>query len=93
MHIGVLTLHIAIEEAASLKEKRHAIHSLLGRIRSRFPVSIAEVDDLDLWRHAVLGAAMVSNDAALCHKVLEKVADFVEGDGRVVLEDYAIEML
>lgn len=93
MHIGVLTLFVSIETAHSLKEKRHAVHSLLGRIRARFPVSAAEVGQLDLWRRATLGVVIVSNDAATCHRILEKVADFTEDDGRVVLDDYTIEML
>lgn len=93
MHIGALTLHLSIEDAQSLKEKRHAVHSVLGRIRARFPVSAAEVGDLNLWRRATLGVAVVSNDPTTCHRILEKVADFVEDDGRVVLDDYAIEML
>jgi uncharacterized protein YlxP (DUF503 family) len=93
MHIGLLTLHLALGDIDSLKDKRHIVHSLLGRIRSRFPVSAAEVGDLDAHRRSILAAVMVSNDAALCHKVLQQVADFVEDDGRAVLDDYSIEML
>lgn len=93
MHIGVLTLHLSIEEAQSLKEKRHAVRSLIDRIRHTFNVSAAEVADLNLWRRATLGVSVVSNDAAIAHSVLEKVADFVERDWRVTLDDYGIEML
>jgi len=93
MHIGLITLHLGLGDIHSLKEKRHIVHSLLGRIRNRFPVSAAEVGDLDAHRLSVIAAVMVSNDAALCHKVLQQVADFIEDDGRAVLDDYSIEML
>lgn len=93
MHIGVLTLHLAIEGAESLKDKRQAVRSLIGRIKSRFNVSIAEVDDLDIWRRAVVGVVVVSNEAKFANQVLNKVVDHVENDGRVVLDDYGIEFL
>ncbi|HEY6991623.1 MAG TPA: DUF503 domain-containing protein, partial [Bryobacteraceae bacterium] len=39
--IGVLTLHIQVEESHSLKEKRHVVKSLKDRLRARFNVSVA----------------------------------------------------
>jgi len=93
MHIGVLTLHLSVEGAGSLKDKRQVIRSLVQRVRNKFNVSAAEVDDLNVWRRATLGVAVVSNDAAFANQVLSKVVDHVEDDFRVVLDDYGIEML
>ncbi|MFM7321689.1 MAG: DUF503 domain-containing protein [Armatimonadota bacterium] len=93
MHIGLITLHLGLGDIHSLKDKRHIVHSLLGRIRSRFPVSAAEVGDQNLRRQSVLAAVMVSGDAALVHMVLQQIANFVEDDGRAVLDDTTIEML
>ncbi|HVK05712.1 MAG TPA: DUF503 domain-containing protein [Armatimonadaceae bacterium] len=93
MHIGVLTLHLSVEGADSLKDKRQVIRSLVQRVRNKFNVSAAEVDDLNVWRRATLGVAVVSNDAAFANQVLSKVVDHVEDDFRVVLDDYGIEML
>lgn len=93
MHIGVLTLHLSIEQADSLKDKRQVVKSLAAHIRNKFNVSVAEVDDLDVWRRATLGVAVVSNEAKFANQVLSKVVDHVEDDFRVVLDDYGIEML
>jgi len=93
MHIGVLTLALSIDQADSLKDKRQVIKSLIAHIREKFNVSVAEVDELDIWRRAVLGVAVVANDAAFANEVLSKVVNHVEGDFRVVLDDYGIEML
>jgi hypothetical protein len=93
MHIGVLTLYLSIEQAESLKDKRQALRSLIQRLRNTFNVSVAEVDDLDIWRRAVVGVVVVSNDARFCNQVLSKVVDRVEDDTEVVLDDYGIEML
>src|SRR5690242_11842053 len=93
MHIGVMTLSLSIEQADSLKDKRQVIKSLSAHLRQKFNISVAEVDDLDIWRRATLGVSVVSNDARFANQVLSKVADHVESDPRVVLDDYQIEML
>ena len=43
--IGVLTLHIQVEDSHSLKEKRHVVKSLKDRLRAHFNVSVAEIDN------------------------------------------------
>ena len=93
MHIGVLTLHLSIEAADSLKDKRQAVRSLIQHLRNKFNVSVAEVDDLDVWRRATVGVAIVSNEVPFANQVLSKVVDHVENDWRVVLDDYGIEFL
>ena len=93
MHIGVLTLNLSIDSANSLKDKRQVLKSLIAHIRASFNVSVAEVDENDIWRRAVLGVAVVSNAEPFANAVLSKVIDHVENDFRVVLGDYAIEML
>ncbi len=93
MHIGVLTLYLSIGQADSLKDKRQVVKSLIAHLRQKFNISVAEVDDLDIWRRATLGVAVVSGDAKFANQVLNKVADHVESDARVVLENYEIEML
>ena len=93
MHIGVLTLSLSIDSADSLKDKRQVLKSLIAHIRQKFNVSVAEVDDNDIWRRAEIGVAVVANDAKFANQVLSKVVDHVENDWRVGLDAYAIEML
>ncbi len=93
MHIGILTLHVSIDGADSLKDKRQVVKSLLAHLRQKFNVSAAEVDDLDVWRRATLGVSVVSNEAKFANQVLDKVVDHVERDLRVVLDDFGIEIL
>jgi len=92
MHIGILTLYLSIEQADSLKDKRGVVKSLLAHLRQKFNVSAAEVDDLDVWRRAMLGIAVVSNDPRYANQVLSQVVNHVERDLRVVLDDYGIEL-
>jgi uncharacterized protein YlxP (DUF503 family) len=93
MVIGVLEIDLSIEQAASLKDKRMALRSLKDRIRRSFNVSVAEVDDNDIWTHAVVGIAIVANDQQFANKVLSKIVDYCENDREVVLDDYRMDFL
>ena len=92
MHIGICTLHLRLPESHSLKEKRRAIKSIKDRIRNKFNVSIAEIDRLDDWQWATLGAACVSNDAKLTNSMLSNIVNFIDGTHLVELVDYEIEI-
>jgi uncharacterized protein YlxP (DUF503 family) len=71
--VGVLTMELRIEYAHSLKEKRHVVRSLKDRLREKFNISIAEIDDMDLHNSAVLAAAVVSPSKDFAAKVLDAV--------------------
>jgi len=71
--VGVLTLELRIEHEHSLKEKRHVVRSLKDRLREKFNVSVAEIDDMDLHNSAVLAAAVVSPSRDFAAKVLDGV--------------------
>jgi uncharacterized protein YlxP (DUF503 family) len=91
MVVGVLTLSLAIPGAMSLKDKRRAIRSLKDRLSGRHNVSVAEVDDLDEHRSAVIGVAMVANDRRFVDSCLSKIVDEVQMSRWVSLVDYEIE--
>lgn len=93
MIIGSCKMELMIYEANSLKEKRHVIKSLIGRIQSRYNVAISEVDLNDKWRSSVIGIACVSNDTVHANKMMSNVLKFIERDGRVEIVDYLIEIL
>ncbi len=76
--IGVLTLNIVVESSHSLKEKRHVVKSLKDRLRDRFNVSVAEIEGLDSWQHAVVAAVTVSNDKVFAEKTLSAVEAHAE---------------
>ena len=76
--IGVLTLELRLENAHSLKEKRHVVKSLKDRLRHKFNVAVAEIDYQDLWQRAALAAVTVSSDQTYAEKVLRSVEDEAE---------------
>ncbi len=73
--IGVLTLEIVLQNAQSLKDKRHVVKSLKDRLRSKFNVAVAEIDYQDLWQRSVVAAVTVSADRVFAEKLLQSVED------------------
>ncbi len=94
MHVGVCRIKVRLPENLSLKGKRQVLKSIVSRVGSKFNVSIAEVDDNDLWQLATLGISCVSNDKRHANEVLSRVVDFIT-DSRFEVEilDYQIEIL
>ena len=73
--VGVLTLELRLDDAHSLKDKRHTVKSLKDRLRNKFNVSVAEIDYQDLWQRAAIAAVTVSPDHGHAEKVLQSVED------------------
>jgi uncharacterized protein YlxP (DUF503 family) len=61
MPVAVLTLELRLEYAQSLKDRRQCVRSMKDSLRSRFNVSVAELDDAALWQRATLGIAAISS--------------------------------
>jgi uncharacterized protein YlxP (DUF503 family) len=78
--VGTCELTLQIPENHSLKGKRQVSRSITERIRNRFNVSVAEVDDLDHWQRLSLGVSMVSNEGRHATQVLSKIVAFLEDD-------------
>ena len=93
MVIGLCHLELLLDGNFSLKGKRQVIKSIVDRARQRFNVSIAEVDDLDLWQKAVLGVCTVSNDRQRVNSILDKVVSFIENTNLAQVTDSQIEIM
>ncbi|HHX40820.1 MAG TPA: DUF503 domain-containing protein [Armatimonadetes bacterium] len=93
MIVGIARIELMIPESNSLKERRQVVRSLVGHLQNKFHISVAEVDDPQVWRRANIGVALVGTDTAFVNRVLDKVVDAVRGDPRVSIIDYEIEML
>ncbi|MFQ5873707.1 MAG: DUF503 domain-containing protein [Dehalococcoidia bacterium] len=94
MKVGVCKVRLRIPENESLKGKRRALKSLTTRTANKFNVSIAEVEDQELWQLATIGFSYVGNDASHVNQVLSRVVNFIgymRGDMEML--DYEIEIL
>ena len=94
MNVGVCKIRLRLPENLSLKGKRQVVQSITAQVGNKFNVSIAEVDDQDLWQLATLGLCCVSNNKRYTNQVLSKVIGFVANSRfEVEMLDYEIEIL
>lgn len=93
MFVGVLRLDLQIPGAVTLKDRRNVVRSFKDRVVSRFRVSVAEVGDLENPRRATLGVSVVSNDKAVCDRVLADVASLAENHRDAILVERAVELV
>ncbi len=78
MTVGVCRITLRLPENSSLKGKRQVVRSLTARLRNKFNVAVAEVDDNDRWQIATIGLTCVSNDARHAQEMLDRAVQFVE---------------
>ena len=85
MIVGVLTANLSLQGITSLKGKRSIIKSLIGRLKSRFNISISEVGRQDNKAIAVIGISIVSNDTHFIDQQFDAIINFMRNDGRFYL--------
>ena len=85
MIVGVLIAHLSMQGITSLKQKRSIVKSLIGRLKSRFNISISEVDHNDIKTSAIVAIAIVSNDTGYIDQQFEMIFSFMRKDGRFYL--------
>jgi len=93
MVVGVLLVELYFPGANSLKSKRRELRSIKDRIRSKFNVSVSEVDNQDLWQRGSLGIAVAGSDVALVQETLGKIGNFLERNWAHLLLDLRSEII
>jgi uncharacterized protein len=71
--IGVIILELRLDDAHSLKDKRHYVRSLKDRLRGKFNVAVAEIDYQDLWQRGLIACVTVSASKPHAEQVLQNV--------------------
>ena len=95
MHLAAARIALYLAESHSLKTKRGLLRSLTARVRQRFNVAIAQLDNGDRWQMAALGVCSVSNNAGHARETLDRVLDFIEAEvqGEAEIVDCQTEVL
>ncbi len=93
MRVGILRIEIRLSGSASLKEKRGRLRRLKDRLRNKFNVSVAEVDEMDKWQKAVLGVVAISTGKKHLSGYLDGIMNFIEDERAIEVSDYSTEIL
>ena len=78
MVIGYGIINLRIPESGSLKEKRSVLKKILKRTQNEFNVSIAETGNLDNYKLAEIGFAVVGNDSHYINGKVDQLLRFID---------------
>ena len=92
MLVALERFDLRIPGCGSLKEKRHVVKTLTSGIRSKFNVSVAEVDHHDLWQRTAIAVAAVADERYHARRVLHEVEKLVDRWGDVELIDAEVSL-
>ena len=93
MVIVICHLDLLIRETHSLKGKRRIVKQIIGRVKNKFNVSIAEVGDQELWQRSQIGFCLVGNEKRFINGSLDKVIDFIETINSAEITNADMEIL
>jgi len=78
MVVGYGIINLRIPESGSLKEKRSVLSKILKRTQNEFNISIAETGNLDNYKLAEIGFAVVSNDSRYVSGRVDHILRFID---------------
>ncbi len=93
MIVGTCRIVLSLPGNDSLKGKRKVVRRIVDRLRHRYNVALAEVDELDSHRRAVLGLAVVSNDVRHVNSMLDTLVAAIAGASEALVVDRKMEIL
>jgi uncharacterized protein YlxP (DUF503 family) len=91
MIVGSLRVRLLVRESRSLKDKRQVVRSIKDKIRNKFNVSVAEIEALDHRQLAVLGFAMVGNEARHVRETLDAIVQALRGHPVAEFIDHVVD--
>ena len=78
MRIATIVFRLRAPWVRSLKEKRMIVKSLVAKLRNRYNVSAAEIDEQDTHQIIVIGVAAIVPHNAFADSLMEDISLFVE---------------
>jgi uncharacterized protein len=83
---------LRIPGCGSLKEKRHVVKTISAGLRSKFNVSVAEVDHQDLWQRTTIGVSAVGAQGFHLRKVMHEVERYLSRQPAVDILDHRLTL-
>ena len=92
MKVATMTFRLHAPWVHSLKEKRMIVKSMLAKLRNKFHVSAAEIDEQDVHQIIVIGVAAIVPHNAMADSVMDEISEFVELNSEAEILDETREI-
>ena len=93
MRIATIVFRLRAPWVHSLKEKRMIVKSLDAKLRNRYNVSAAEIDEQDTHQIIVIGVAAIVPHNAFADSLMEDISLFVEENTEAEIIDEEREIM
>jgi uncharacterized protein YlxP (DUF503 family) len=78
MFVCVSRVTLDIPAAGSLKAKRQVLRRVTDRVKAKFNVAVAEVEDNDVLNRAVVAMSVVGNERAHVNEMMDKIFQYID---------------
>lgn len=78
MKILIMKVKLRAAWSHSLKEKRMVVKSIVQKLKNKFNVSAAEVEEMDIHQIIVIGIAAICGSSAQADSTMENLITFIE---------------
>jgi uncharacterized protein YlxP (DUF503 family) len=78
MFVCVARVTLDIPASGSLKAKRQVLRRVSDRVKAKFNVSLAEVEDNDAWQRGTLAMSVVGNDRRFVNEQMDKIFHYID---------------
>ncbi len=92
MIVGTCKVYMFAEWVYSLKEKRTIVKSITDKVKAKFNVSIAEIENQDIHKNIVIGFTCVTNKTEHANSIIQNVINYIENTADAVVSDVVIEI-
>ena len=93
MRVATIIFRLRAPWVHNLKEKRMIVKSLDAKLRNRYNVSAAEIDEQDTHQIIVIGVAAIVPHNAFADSLMEDISQFVEENTEAEIIDEEREIL
>jgi uncharacterized protein YlxP (DUF503 family) len=93
MVIGILQMDILLTDTRSLKDKRSQLSRIKQLVRTKFNVSIAELQYGDRYSRTLFGVTCINNDSKIVHRILRHVEELIENQTGIRVIERKVELI
>jgi len=92
MVVGKLKICFKIEYSASLKDKRRINQKIVQRLKNKYNISIAVLENTNVLNYSEIGIALVSNEVSHIKKMIQKIENEFYDTMEILITSFDVDI-
>jgi len=93
MKILIMSITLRASWSHSLKEKRMVVKSIIQKLKNKFNISVAEVDQQDIHQTIVIGVVGICGTTSQLDSTMEHIITYIESNTDAEIIDIQKEVI